>query len=313
MDHPLAKSFRGKVAAARLASVLLVFSVLALTAAPPFDTAFIGRTVVFLYAAAADGNPDVNNPVGTGFLMRVPHLHDDKLTLLLVTARHMFDPEWVHCPGKRNPALLFARVNAVEPTSPEKVKYIRVPLSKDGKSTWFKHRRDDIDAAVMTFPINDEDLLKSDIRFLPVWRLPTKEELGRISIGDDIVSAGMLVDLRRTTKNYPIFKFGKVSNILEEDIQTGCGGEPVNIVAWVIAANLVSGNSGSPIFYYPPFGENADITSPGLDRLVLLGIQSSSVVTSDVAYMTPATFLVDIIEEMKLPDVDLYLGKKTAK
>ena len=123
----------------------------------------------------------------------------------------------------------------------------------------------------------------------------------------------MLIDLRRTTKNYPVFNFGKVSNILGENIEISCGGAAVSIEAWLIAANLVPGNSGSPMFYYPPFGENADISSPGLDRLVLLGVQSASVVTSDVAYMTPATYVFDIIEDMKLPDADLYRGKKATK
>jgi hypothetical protein len=254
----------------------------------------------------------VNSPVGTGFLVRIPHLHDDKATLVLVTARHMFDPEWAHCPGKRNPTVLYARVNSI-PGSAENVRYIRLTLSDGGRPAWFKHRRDDIDAAVILFPATDEDLTKSDFRFLPAWRLPTKEELGKLSIGDDIVSAGMLIDLRRTTKNYPVFKFGKVSNILGEDIAIGCGGPVFNIEAWLIAVNLVPGNSGSPIFYYPPFGENADVRSSGLDRLVLLGIQSASVVTSDVAYMTPATYVFDIIEDMKLRDADLYRGKKITK
>jgi hypothetical protein len=47
--------------------------------------------------------------------------------------------------------------------------------------------------------------------------------------------------------------------------------------------------------YNPPFGENADISNHGLDRLVLLGVQSSSVVASGAAYMTPATFIFDIV------------------
>ncbi len=29
--------------------------------------------------------------------------------------------------------------------------------------------------------------------------------------------------------------------------------------------------------------------------------------------MTPATYVSEIIEDMRLPDVDLYLGKKPAK
>jgi hypothetical protein len=226
-----------------------------------------------------------------------------------VTARHIFDPERVHCRDTANPTTLFARVNRIS-GSTEPVRYVKISLKADGNQLWFKHERDDLDAAVIQFPVTVADIETLDIRFVPLWRLPTKEELGKISIGDDVVSAGMLVDLRRTAKNYPVLKFGKVSNILGEDIQTSCGGLPVNIEAWLIAANLVPGNSGSPIFYYPPFGENGDIKSPGLDRLVLLGVQSSSTVASDLAYMTPATYIFEIVKNMKIPDADLYLGKK---
>ena len=58
----------------------------------PFDTDFIGKTVVFLYGAGRDGTPDTNAPIGTDFLLRVPHLNDQDVTVLLVTARHILDP-----------------------------------------------------------------------------------------------------------------------------------------------------------------------------------------------------------------------------
>ena len=314
VSHLSTNVIRNMRAALRVVLALCVACPAISKAAPPFDPNFIGRMVVFLYATTSEGNPDINTAIGTAFLIRVPHLHDDKATLLLATARHLLDPEWVHCPGQHNPEILFARVNARKGGTGEKVRYIKLVLSNQSKRMWAKHRRNDIDAAVIVFPAKDDDLLKSDISFLPMWRLPTDGELAKVSVGDDIVSAGMLVELGRTSRNYPVFKFGKVSNILEEDIHTSCErGEGVNVNAWLIAANLVPGNSGSPVFYYPPFGEHGDIGSPGLDRLVLLGIQSSSSVPSDVAFMTPATYLSEIIEDMKLPDANLYLGKKTAK
>src|ERR1035441_6122781 len=227
----------------------------------PFDTDFIAKTVVFLYNAGQDGKADVTAPIGTGFLVRVPHLNDQGVTLLLVTARHIVDPEWLHCPVGHNPTLIYARVNTVSVDRSEKVRYIRVPLLNDDESTWFKHTNDDVDAAVVVFPASEEDLKESDFRALPVWRLPTDEELSSLSIGDDIVSAGMLVQLHDTQRNYPVFKFGTISNILKEDVRTTCGRAPREISAWLIAANLVPGNSGSPIIYYPPFGEGGDISS----------------------------------------------------
>lgn len=48
----------------------------------PFDTDFIGKTVVFLYGAGRDGTPDTHAPIGTGFLLRVPHLNDQDVSTL---------------------------------------------------------------------------------------------------------------------------------------------------------------------------------------------------------------------------------------
>jgi hypothetical protein len=275
----------------------------------PFDTDFIGKTVVFLYGAERDGTADTGAPIGTGFLVRVPHLNDQDVTVLLVTARHILDPLWARCAVPRNPVLIFVRVNTVGTGNPEKVRYIPVPLENNGNPTWSKHHDDDVDAAVVTLPLMESDFRTLDFRALPLWRLPTDEELGMISIGDDIVSAGVLLELRDTQKNYPVFKFGKISSIPSEGVPTGCGGVQLKIKAWLIAANLVPGNSGSPILYYPPFGENSDITSAGLGRIVLIGVQSSSAVPSDVAFMTPANYIFDIVRSMNIKNADLYRGK----
>jgi hypothetical protein len=276
----------------------------------PYDPDFLGKTVVFLYGAKPDKTVDENAPLGTGFLMRIPDSSRLGFTLILVTARHIVDPEWAHCPNAANPDVMFARINNNDSSGTEKVRYIPLRLLIHGQPIWFRHSRDDIDAAVLFFPATEDDLGNGDFRALPSWRLPTDEEMNQLSIGDDVVSAGMLLGLSGTQRNYPVFKFGKISNILAEDVQTSCGGMSISVKAWLIAANLVPGNSGSPIFYYPPFGENADITSPGLQRMVLIGIQSSSALGSDVAYMTPANFVFQIIQKMNIKDADLYRGKE---
>ena len=275
----------------------------------PFDTDFIGKTVVFLYAVGPDGTADIKAPIGTGFLLRVPHLNDQDVTVLLVTARHIFDPLWAHCAVRHNPVLIFVRVNTAGAGNPEKVRYIPVSLESNGNPTWSKHHDDDVDAAVITLPLTENDFRTLDFRALPFWRLPTDEELRALSIGDDIVSAGVLLELKDTQKNYPVFKFGKISNIPGEGVPTGCGGVQMRIKAWLIAANLVPGNSGSPILYYPPYGENGDIASAGVQRIVLIGVQSSSVVPSDVAFMTPANYIFDIVHGMNIRNADLYRGK----
>jgi hypothetical protein len=196
---------------------------------------------------------------------------------------------------------------------PEKVRYFRVPLLKLGQRTWFKHTRDDIDAAVLWFPATDEDIQKSDLRALPISRLPTDDKLNQFSIGDDVVSAGMLVEPRGTRRNYSVFKFGKISNIPGENLQTSCRtGQPIEIKAWLIAANLVPGNSGSPILYYHRLSEGSAVSfmmNIELLRLVLIGVQSSSAVSSDVAFMAPANCVFEIVQGVNIKDADLYRGK----
>lgn len=283
-------------------------------ATPPFDTEFLSKIVVFLYASTNDGEANLSRPVGTAFLTRIPHQHDEGVTVLMVTARHIVDPEWARCPQQRNPEALYARINRVESNAPERVKMIKLVLTRDGHPTWFRHVRDDVDAAVVPISFTPSELAELDFRALPAWRLPTEEEIRQLSIGDDIVSAGMLLDLRTMSRNHPVFKFGKIANIPDEDLQTSCdGGPPFEVRGWLVGANLVPGNSGSPIFYFPPFGEDSDVVRPGLQRMVLLGVQSSSNIPSAVAYMTPANYVFDIINAMKIPDADLYRGRRNRK
>jgi hypothetical protein len=123
------------------------------------------------------------------------------------------------------------------------------------------------------------------------------------------MSAGLMPGLTGTKRNLPMFKFGQISNIPQEDIETGCAPmRPTFLVkVWVIAANLVPGNSGSPIFHVPP---GASGVSLGSTRPMLLGIQSLSFLGADVAGMTPISYVYDILIGLKLNDADLNRGPK---
>src|ERR1700687_5169647 len=97
-----------------LVLVVLIFTATFSLARVPFDTDFVGRTVVFFYGPKPDGTANTRAPVGTGFLIRVPHLSDQDVTVLLATARHIFDPLWAHCAVQRNPAVVFVRINTTD-------------------------------------------------------------------------------------------------------------------------------------------------------------------------------------------------------
>src|SRR5262249_2272708 len=147
--------------------------------------------------------------------------------------------------------------------------------------TWLHHPNESVDAAVVPISV-DEGLF--DVVDVPVELLPTPAEVASQSIGDPIMSAGLLPGLPGATRNYPIFKFGQISNIPAEPVETGCNptGPRFRVTVWLIAANLVPGNSGSPIFHVPLGGSGVVI---GGTRPMLLGVQSMSFAGAGVAGM----------------------------
>ena len=212
------------------------------------DVDAVQKSVVFLYAADAKGAVDPAKPVGTGFLVEVPLASDPKHAYrVLVTARHVFDPEWAGC-SQNDPDVIYARLNK-KSYNPESdatgVDFVRLELTSEGNPLWRHHKDAHIDAAVLLLKIS---LDAFDTASIPIALVPTEQELSSQSIGDPIMSAGLMPALARSRRNYPIFKFGQISNIPHEDIETSCAPDRPKFLVkvWLVAANLVPGNSGSP-------------------------------------------------------------------
>jgi hypothetical protein len=266
----------------------------------------VEKTVVFLYSSDVTGAVDTTKPIGTGFLVGVPlKSNPDQARIVLVTARHMIDPVWAHCAGQRNPTVIYARVNkkpdSSQPSS-DGVKFVQIPLTADGKPTWIHPTDDAVDAAINPFPLTDD----IDIEAVPVALFPTPEETARLSIGDAVMSAGLLPSLAGNNRNYPIFKFGYISNVPSENIKTHCTAQAeFDVKVWLIAANLVPGNSGSPIFHVPLGGSGLVI---GETRPMLLGVQSISFLGADVAGMTPIQFVYEMLQQQQFPEDNLRRG-----
>lgn len=267
----------------------------------------VQKTVVFLYSADANGAVDKTRPMGTGFLVFIPLKSDPKHGYrVLVTARHMLDPAWAKC-GVENPNVIYARVN--KKSEKFGVEFVAIRLTDQGKPTWAHHTDNEVDAAVAPIIIN-EDLF--DVDSVPVELFPTEAETALQSIGDPVMSAGLLPFLPGNARNYPIFKFGQISNIPSESIETRCvlpQGPTFLVKVWLIAANLVPGNSGSPIFHVPLGGSGVSI---GGTRPMLLGVQSLSYIGSDVAGMTPIKFVYEILEQQGFKNADLHRGPQPA-
>src|ERR1700721_1603260 len=114
------------------------------------NTELLSKSVVYLYRGL-DGKPDTGLPLGTGFLVRVPLLSKpDSSYIVLVTARHMIDPAWNHCPNSQ-PKEIFLRFNKKNYDSLKDetgVDFALIPISENGKPTWHHPEEEDADVAV---------------------------------------------------------------------------------------------------------------------------------------------------------------------
>jgi len=269
------------------------------------------QSVVFIYAAAGNGNVDEQHPLGTGFLVHVGSNAQPKLGwLFLVTARHIVDPAWAHCPEPQ-PSIVYLRMNKTgyDPSKDTTgVAYLPIRLLENGQKKYFVRDDDDrVDAAVMD--IGWQNLPQDKYDYAPpgLNLFASPDEIKKLSIGDSIISAGLIPGRSGERRNYPFFKFGNISNIPDEPTWIVCRqGMPQRLErVWFVAANLVGGNSGSPIAYLPTGG--GELTRP-----MLVGLQSSSFAEADIAGMTPIEDVFKIIKRI-CPDGDLYRGDPAKK
>jgi hypothetical protein len=241
--------------------VLIFAAALLATATINLPTENVKRSIVFIYADNGNGQPNTANPLATGFFVQIPlKSNPEQSYYLLVTARHVLDPQWAGCPPHQNPIRIFLRLNRkiFNPVGEsDGVGYLPVSLRNDsGTKTFATDPDDSVDAAVI--PVNARTVAAEyEIDGVPISLFPTDEEaetLKKSGIGEEILSAGLLPTFPGVRRNYPFFKFGNISNIPDERIEVPCApGEPPRLLRlWFIAANLVPGNSGSPIFLVPP-------------------------------------------------------------
>jgi hypothetical protein len=275
----------------------------------PINVEAVKKAVVFLYSADPTGQPDTSKELATGFLVAIPIANSEpqRSYFVLVTARHVVDPVWA-CQGPTNPSLIYARVNRKD-YDPKRdasgVEFVPLHLIVDNKTAWVKHTTDSVDAAVV--PIDVPRFLANDVVAIRLADFGTPTEIQAVGIGDDIVSAGLVPGLSGKKRNYPFFKFGKVSNIPDEEGVMPCRGDTKALNYWYMAATLIGGNSGSPMFFLP--AGNAVINFGGpTNRPFLLGLQSMSVAAGEIAGMTPVQYIFEIIESLKLPNADLTRG-----
>jgi hypothetical protein len=269
-------------------------------AATTLNVEYVEKSVVFLYTADDTGHPLA--PLGTGFIVEIPLKdHPEKAYKLLVTARHMVDPQWAGCPNPNAPRILI-RVNKknFDPAKDQTgIEYLDTAGEVAANKEWIVSEDPQVDAAILLLQGSTVD--KYDVLGVKISDFPTPDELKGLKAGADIVSAGLLPGASGTKRNYPIFKFGNISSIPDEPADVSLcqvqGAQPRFLKLWFVAANLVPGNSGSPIYFAPAMFSG--------QRGLLLGIQSSSIVAFDVAGMTPVEYVYELLEKITLEGADL--------
>jgi hypothetical protein len=187
------------------------------------NTDAVKRGVVFIFPAKADGEPDQDHPLGTGFLVMAPARGSGTNSgtnlgfLFLVTARHIFNPDWTFCGP--DPTSIFVRLNRAAYDADKDdtgVEYIPVTLRAKNSPVYRVSDDDTADAAVIL--LRSEDFAQSKYDFSPtaLAEFATPEEMKQLGPGDAILSAGLLPGVFATKRNYPIFKFGYISNIPDD-------------------------------------------------------------------------------------------------
>jgi hypothetical protein len=274
------------------------------------NVSVITKSVVFFFASDPEGQAIKDKLVATGFLVVVPNKSGELTYPLLVTARHVVDPVWAGCPLS-NPAKLYIRVNNTrfDPQNDETgTSYFPIELVANGAPTWVKSDDESVDVAVLKAP---RQLLSGDydVKFLTFRNFGKPEEMAKIGVGSQTASAGFVPRLEGKKRNNPIFHFGKIASIPDKPVGFPCvpDAKPRPLRVWWLATTLVPGTSGSPIFFDPLFPPGADVTA-GEPRGMIIGLQSLSMTGADLAGITPAKYLIDVISRSVGTDADLSYG-----
>jgi hypothetical protein len=289
--------------AGRIRLTALTTATLIACCAPPLgaQSAFninldsIRSSVVFMHFRDPNG---VLKEAGTGFMLAAPSKTlPGRSYYLLVTARHIVDPGWANCPALAG--TLFAVFNTKgDGAQPPGATEIAL------NPAWMYPSEDSADVAVTILNAPALEQMRIENQPLNLSVVPTLAEASKVDTGAPIISAGLLLGASGVRRNYPIFKFGYVSSKPDEQVSVSCvkGGVEKYMTEWMIAASLVAGNSGSPIYFVPP-GIPGVVS--GAQKPFLLGVQSMSFEGSDVAGMTPVNYLLEAIRRLPMPDIDL--------
>ena len=279
----------------------------------PFSTTaeVLQRAVVFIYLAGPDGKVNGEAPSATGFIVSIPSKKNPaRHMLILVTSRHVFDPEWAKCSGN-NPKQIFIRMNRRNPGSSINagVGYEPITLVEDGRNRYVVPHDESIDVSGILLKKDSIRFDNYDVQFVNMSLLATDEEVKSLKVDSAIITAGLLPTIEAGSQehNDPAVERGFITDKTSNKVVNAhCDSDLTKkISVWLIRPALDQGFSGAPIFA-PMVRSFRGTPTRGP---VLIGLQSMRLGKNDPGGMTLVNSLVQVMTEIAKPWPDANLSR----
>ena len=201
----------------------------------------------------AEGRPQ-GDPYATGFFVTVPcesaELKDQEM-YYFITAKHVANDL-----KERD---IYFQVNRKGGGTTHEILRI-APV-------WFLHPTDkNADIAVIQVALNAYTVDLAPIQ-IHDFGMPDRLKDLNIGIGDEVHSIGLFSPSPGNESNTPIVRFGNVSMMANEPIQTDLGYTEM----YLVEARSIGGMSGSPVFVRPTFAQNIGLKDGSAVRVFSAG------------------------------------------
>lgn len=212
-------------------------------------------------SSKSTANNLVLDPIGTAFWV----IDTTSNSFVLVSNKHVFGDL---------PEIILSQYTATGQTSALMLVSLK---DQSGKRLWIGHPDSLTDIAALKVKYFKQiGATKAEVIGVPLNLFANSDELIE---GDDVFILGFPLGIRTTTKSYPILRSGVLSLKPTEDFLVLPNNTIIGRNIYLVDANILGGNSGSPVFLKP--GINRPFIKPGDIRKVtqpkLIGIVSAYV------------------------------------
>ena len=269
----------------------------------------VPQCICFLYVYGAEEGPVKPDMGGTGFFVSVRGTTDHTLLhIYLVTAKHVIE-------NSRKYDGLHMRYTDMQS---------RQPVDREIVGEWRFHPDPSVDLAVLPFttfrdagdnPLHIPRPLAFDSSFLT----PEKRKIFGVGVGDELSIVGLFKDRPGTSKNIPIVRTGNIAAMPDEPIYDPKRKEYFE--AYLAEVRSFRGLSGSPVFVSLAAGREDDGVLNERGYLLLIGVIRGHfeatqrarralseeeldlmALNTGVAYVTPVTYLAEVLASNPLAD-----------